>query len=138
MRYAAELEMIRKSPDKHRFEPLSEAELQSEAAEGVPEDYLDFLREIGHGSVGVNGFAFYGGLVEVDEIMGHLYDDEDSRPELKDILLFGDNYSGDPVGFLTTDGWALVEIWHDDDLSVHYREEQSFVEFVKALFADYA
>ncbi len=133
MRYNHILEIIRNNPSKHDFELLSEAEVQRELVEGVPEDYIDFLREVGYGTVNGTYFNFYGGLVEVDEILGHLYD-EDSHPELKDILLFGDNFSGDAVGFLATDNWTIVEIWHDDNLSINPVEEQTFEEFVVHMF----
>lgn len=58
----------------------------------MPEDYLDFLKEVGYG----NGayFHFYGGLVVVDEIYDALYD-EDEHAELQHVLLFGDDGSGD-------------------------------------------
>ncbi|WCF10258.1 hypothetical protein NDS46_10585 [Paenibacillus thiaminolyticus] len=55
----------------------------------------------------------------MDEIYDALYE-VDEHTELQHVLLFGDNGSGDEVGFLTTDNWALVEIWHDDNLSLHY------------------
>ncbi|WP_025849825.1 SMI1/KNR4 family protein [Paenibacillus ehimensis] len=136
MRYNHILEIIRKNPSKHQFESLSEAEVQREIVEGIPQDYIDFLREVGYGTVNGTCFNFYGGLVEVDEILGHLYD-EDSHPELKDVLLFGDNFSGDAVGFLTTDNWAIVEIWHDDDLSINPTEEKTFEEFVVNMFEQF-
>ncbi|MDG0871177.1 hypothetical protein L5D93_01000 [Paenibacillus thiaminolyticus] len=69
----------------------------------------------------------------MDETYDALYE-EDEHTGLQYVLLFGDNSSGDEVGFLTTDNWALVEIWHDDNLSLHYREEQSFEAFVRRLF----
>ncbi|MFW5438931.1 SMI1/KNR4 family protein [Paenibacillus apiarius] len=133
MRYNNILEAIRKNPSKHNLEALSETELKKEIVEGIPEDYIDFLREIGYGTVNDTYFSFYSGLVEVDEIFDELYD-EDLRPELKEILLFGDNYSGDGVGFLTTANWTIVEIWHDDDLSIHPRDEKTFEEFVVKMF----
>lgn len=137
MRYEKIIELIRNNPSKHKFEMLTENELKSEREiEGVPVDYIDFLREVGYGTVNGTCFNFYSGLVEVDEIMGHLYDDE-SHSELKDILLFGDNFSGDAVGFLTTDNWAIVEIWHDDDLSINPIEEESFEEFVNNMFVQF-
>ncbi|MBG9793188.1 hypothetical protein ABD76_12040 [Paenibacillus dendritiformis] len=130
-RYESIREQIRRNPSLYQLEPCSEKEIARERIEGVPEDYIDFLREIGYGHGGY--FHFYGGLVEVDEIYDACYD-EDEHADLQQVLLFGDNGSGDAVGFLTTDGWALVEIWHDDNLSLHYREEQSFEEFVRRLF----
>ena len=134
MRYENIINIIRNNPSKHNFEALSEGEINRELeVEGIPQDYIDFLREVGYGTVNNTIFNFYSGLVEVDEILGHLYD-EDSHPELKDVLLFGDNFSGDAVGFLVTDNWAIVEIWHDDDLSINHCEEETFEEFVLSMF----
>ncbi|WP_256223335.1 hypothetical protein [Paenibacillus sp. 1_12] len=48
--------------------------------------------------------------------------------------MFGDNCSGDALGFLTTDNWSIVEIWHDDDLSINLRDEKTFEEFVISMF----
>ncbi|SFE68581.1 hypothetical protein SAMN04487969_105116 [Paenibacillus algorifonticola] len=44
-----------------------------------------FLREVGYGTVNRNYFNFYSGLVDVDEILGHLYD-EDTHPERGEYL----------------------------------------------------
>src|SRR5262245_60066240 len=55
-------------PDS-RLEPLSEAQLQSIAAEfpGAPQHYLQFLRDIGWGSFGDN-FMFYSGPVAPSDV----------------------------------------------------------------------
>ncbi|MCY9513255.1 hypothetical protein [Paenibacillus apiarius] len=81
MRYNNILESIRKNPSKHNLEALSETELKKEIVEGIPDDYIDFLREVGYGTVNDTYFSFYSGLVEVDEIFDDLYD-ADLRPEL--------------------------------------------------------
>jgi SMI1-KNR4 cell-wall len=133
MRYNKIVELIKQDQSKHNFEPLTEAEIQREIVEGIPADYIDFLREVGYGAVNGNYFNFYSGLVEVDEILGDLYD-KDSHPELENILLFGDNFSGDAMGFLIADNWSIVEIWHDDNLSINPREEKTFEEFVNGMF----
>ncbi|MFB6367899.1 SMI1/KNR4 family protein [Paenibacillus elgii] len=136
MRYENIVRIIRNNSSRHNFEVLSEDEIKRELeVEGIPEDYIDFLREVGCGTVNNSCFNFYNGLVEVDEILGHLYD-EDSHPELKDVLLFGDNFAGDAVGFLVTDDWSIVEIWHDDNLSINPCEEETFEEFVVSMFED--
>ncbi|SFL06134.1 hypothetical protein SAMN03159341_10314 [Paenibacillus sp. 1_12] len=69
MRYSNILETIRKNPSKHNFEGLSEAGLKREIVEGIPEDYIDFLKEVGYGTVNDTYFSFYGGLVEVEKTM---------------------------------------------------------------------
>ena len=85
--------------------------------------------EVGFGSVPDGYFMFYGGLIEADEI----YDATDN-PEIKKVLLFGDNFSGDAVGFLPTENWSIVEIWNED-LSIIPRAEATFMEFVRKVFA---
>ncbi|MEK8132971.1 SMI1/KNR4 family protein [Paenibacillus filicis] len=136
MRYEIIINIIKNNSSKHNFEALTEDEIKRELeVKDIPEDYIDFLREVGYGTVNNNYFNFYSGLIEVDEILGHLYD-EDSHPELKDVLLFGDNSAGDGVGFLVTDNWSIVEIWHDDNLSINYRDEDTFEEFAHSIFED--
>lgn len=70
------------------------------------------------------------------EFYDELYDC-DEHAELKHVLLFGDNFTGDAVGFLTTNNYSIVEIWHDDDLSIHSREEKGFEYFVNSMFSKF-
>ncbi|MBE1553980.1 hypothetical protein H4683_001055 [Filibacter limicola] len=35
---------------------------------------------------------------------------------------------------MTTYNWSIVEIWHDDDLSINNKQEVSFEEFIVILF----
>lgn len=57
-----------------------------------------------------------------------------NNPEIKKVLLFGDNFSGDAIGFLPTENWSIVEIWHED-LTIFPREEKTFLEFARKVFA---
>ncbi|WP_166240227.1 SMI1/KNR4 family protein [Paenibacillus turpanensis] len=135
-RYTEIVRYMNENRELFNMESMTAEEVAREAAiNGVPQDYIDFLTEVGCGSVLNSYFHFYGGLVEATEIFDHLMDGEEHE-ELEDVLLFGDNGSGDGIGFLTTDGWRIVEIWHDDNLSIQPREEKSFEEFVLKLFAD--
>lgn len=136
-RYNNILEKIYKQPADYDFEKLSEDDIKREAVDGVPQDYIDFIREVGCGTVQGMFFNFFGVLVEATEFYDDLYD-EDGDPELKDVLLFGNNFTGDAVGFLTTDNWSIVEIWHDDNLSINPREEKSFEEFVRNTFSKFS
>lgn len=95
----------------------------------IPQDYIDFLTEVGYGSVFDRYFMFYGGLIEAEEIY-----DAVANPEIKNVLLFGDNFSGDAIGFLSAENWSIVEIWHED-LSIVPREEKTFMEFVGKVFS---
>ncbi|MED4462282.1 SMI1/KNR4 family protein [Metabacillus fastidiosus] len=94
----------------------------------IPQDYTDFLKEVGYGSVGNAYFMFYEGLIEAEEIF-----DTEENEELNNVLLLGDNLSGDAVGFLTTDNWSIVEVWHED-LSIVLRKEKTFKQFVRNVF----
>ncbi|CAH8769977.1 hypothetical protein ACE3MS_01680 [Paenibacillus dendritiformis] len=46
-RYESIRERILNNPSLYPFEPCTEEEIIKEGIEGVPEDYLDFLKEVG-------------------------------------------------------------------------------------------
>ncbi|WP_046173469.1 hypothetical protein [Domibacillus indicus] len=120
------LEKIQYDPDGYRFSRLKKPPGKRP---GMPQDYLDFLEEVGYGSVGDGCFMFYGGLLEAEELF-----DTEENPELDGVLLLGDNFSGDAVGFLAEGEWPLVEVWHED-LTIFPREEKTFAEFARNVFA---
>jgi hypothetical protein len=105
---------------------LSDVELAKLRATfpGVPEDYLAYLREVGAGSFRECQYAVYSGFEPPDYFFGDRAD-RLNQP----ILCFGDNYSGDPAGFVPGQEWRVVEIWHHD-LSVH-DTGLSFREFIR-------
>lgn len=90
---------------------------------GIPEDYLAYLGVIGPGSILSCSYAIYDGPIEPDEIFGF---HDDSWP--KDLIAFGDNFSGDLGIFLPSSNWAVAELWHDDLAIV--KTEVSFLGFV--------
>ncbi|MEO4054722.1 SMI1/KNR4 family protein [Solibacillus sp. CAU 1738] len=127
--YKEILEKIAQASIENRFEKLSKSKVDEDLIFGdIPQDYRDFLIEVGFGSVADGYFMFYEGLIEADEIY-----DAVVNPEIKKVLLFGDNFSGDATGFLPTENWSIVEIWHED-LSIVTREEETFFEFVRKVF----
>jgi len=69
----------------------------------VPQDYIEFLREIGAGEIGKGQYTLYSGLVEPREIYGEV------PQEVAKIVLFGDDMQGFCAGFDTTN-WKIVEI----------------------------
>jgi|GEM_PF-4346821 len=75
----------------------------------APESYLAFLREVGAGRIGSDNLALYDGLCVPDEIY-----DSTVAAELNDILIFGDNFSGECVGFDTRNEWRVVSIDYGD------------------------
>lgn len=54
----------------------------------LPEDYKDFVEQIGFGEVGDGWFMLYSGIVLADEIFG------EEVEELKELYFFGDDMQG--------------------------------------------
>ena len=67
----------------------------------------------------------YGSFLEPSFIFG----DEVAQEYDSQLFLFGDNFAGDPCGFLVNEDWALAEIWHQDR-SLN-RTEQTFGDFIR-------
>jgi hypothetical protein len=119
---------IKKQSVQFNFKKVSKAKIENELIfESVPQDYIEFLLEVGYGTVRNDNFIFYEGLINASEVFN-----EADNPGLKNILLFGDNFSGDAIGFLHTD-WSIVEIWHQD-VSIVPRDERTFMEFANNIF----
>ncbi len=79
----------------------------------VPDDFLDFLSEIGAGELGDGVLMIYNGLVQPQDVYG-----PDAAESLKEYLLLGDDMQGYCIGFRTAD-WNIVEIapdWSTDSL----------------------
>lgn len=129
MVYKDIIKKIHDAPTDYDFSTLTDSIIEEESMlNGVPQDYISFLKEVGYGFVSNSYFMFFGGLIEADEIY-----DVDDNPELKNVLLFGDNYAGDAIGFHKTNNWKIVEIWHED-LSIVPREEKNFKEVAQNIF----
>ncbi|UAC49715.1 hypothetical protein K6959_07960 [Bacillus aquiflavi] len=73
-------------------------------------DYIQFSLEIGWGTIGEMHDAIYSGLIETDDIY-----DPSTAKEQKNIVLFGDDFSGYCGGFMK-DEWKLVEIDHSAEM----------------------
>lgn len=91
---------------------------------GIPEDYLGYLSQIGSGSLLSCSYAIYGAPIKPEEIFGSC---DNAWP--LDLIAFGDNFSGDLGVFLPSSGWAIAELWHDDQSIV--KTEFTFLEFMK-------
>ena len=112
---------------KNRRTTLNAAEI-AELRTGypdIPEDYLDYLSEIGWGSFRECQYVVYDGPIDP----GDIFDSETVTSLKKRVLCFGDNFSGDPGGFLPEEGWQVVEIWHDS-LDI-YETSKTFGEFIR-------
>lgn len=93
--------------------------------EGVPEDYLDYLREIGWGNIGDGCYVVYNMLMEPDFIYGEPIEDD-----LKEVLFFGDNFSETNSGFFPPDNWAIVEV---DPTSKRLRfQNMTFEQYIRS------
>lgn len=88
-------------------EPMPAADIAALRDEypGIPEDYLDFLEQVGWGGFGDDWLMVYNGPSKPDDI----FDDETSR-ELGRVLFVADDFSGNHLGYFPDDGWRLAEV----------------------------
>ncbi|PSB40118.1 hypothetical protein [Chamaesiphon polymorphus] len=70
----------------------------------IPEDYFDFMRNIGWGNFS-NSLMLYSAPVNPDEIYGDDYPDDISR-----ILIFGDDFNGRCFGWDPSNKFYIGEI----------------------------
>jgi len=71
---------------------------------GLPEDYIEFLEQVGYGSVGPNRFSIYEAPGEPSDIF-----DEETASACGPVILIGDDFQGYILAFRTTD-WSLLEV----------------------------
>lgn len=110
-----------------RISPQAAAGLRKQYP-GIPDDYVAYLREVGWGGFLQCQFMVYSGPGTPDEILGEGVFDW-LKPSTH-VLCFGDNFSGDLVGFLPDKKWAVVELWHDAG-RVH-PVKQSFGQYIRS------
>lgn len=106
-RYNDLFDLMIKTELSHDLERLDKEEIQTlrNEFEGIPEDYLDFLHELGWGNIGDSLYKLYSGPVDPESIYG-----DDLEEYLKSILLFGDDYTGVNSGFIPAKNWIVVEV----------------------------
>ncbi|MGH4124404.1 MAG: hypothetical protein ACREV6_15885 [Clostridium sp.] len=101
-------------------------ELQKEHPQ-IPEEYLEYLSEIGAGSFREEFCTIFGELYEIEDF----YDE--SLLEFLEfeerILQFGCDPSGKALVFLIDENWEVGEIW-DDDLSTIERMGKTFYHYI--------
>ena len=78
---------------------LSPAQEQTLRGEGLPKDYVDFLRDVGWGNL--EELQLYDGPVAFDEIH--------AGRSRTDVVLVGDDFQGYCVGFDRANGDRMVE-----------------------------
>ena len=102
----SDIKTLQKFKDLRPVAPTKNQKLRDEFG-SLPADWVDFLVEVGAGTVGPapGAFKLYAGLVEPDDIY-----DAARAATLSDILLFGDDFQGYCVGFEKSRQWRVVEI----------------------------
>lgn len=111
--------------DPESLERLSEEKVSEikRRFPGLPDDYIQFLREIGHGNLGV--------LVIYDSPIDPVYVYSEARAEsLKGLVLFGDDMQGFCYGFDLQAGCRVIEV--DPRGRVDRTIEAGFADFVRS------
>jgi hypothetical protein len=113
--------------------PVSDAALRAIASEhsGIPGPYLQFLREVGYGTIGREYFMLYSGVVDPIQIWG-----EAPSPSHGSLWLFGDDYCGICVAFSESRSWSVVEIGPSVN-NIEYLEK-GFQQYIAELLQEIA
>lgn len=103
---------IRNTEETNRLTILNQVEINQlrEKYVEIPSDFLDYLGKIGAGSLNDCRYIVYGELIKPSEI----FNLEDVEEFENQILLFGDDYTGNPAGFLINNNWRIAEVLHED------------------------
>lgn len=113
------------------LEPVSEEILVDLLIEhiDIPYDFINFLREIGAGTIGDMYYSIYSSLIVPEDI----YDPLISK-NLEGILFFGDDFTGYSTGFSTLSSWKIVEV---DSFGNINNLDLTFHQFIIDKFSDY-
>jgi hypothetical protein len=113
-------------PDS-RLEIVPPAEIDQIRKEypGIPEDYLQYLEVVGAGRIGKMMFMVYSGPCSPSDIY-----DAETAESLRGIVLIGDDFSGDCVGYDANDKWQIGEVGSSCEFQPPYGGNTSFVEML--------
>ncbi len=106
-RYAAfirELTQLGVREDSEPIPPDEVGELRTHFP-GIPEDYLEFLEQVGWGALGDGWLMVYGEPLTPDNV----FDDESAR-DVGPVWLVADNFGGVHYAFVPENDWELVRI----------------------------
>lgn len=92
-----------------KFNPEEINRLREEYRD-LPDEYSDYLLQVGSGSLNRCRYIIYGDLLKPSNI----FNIEDIERLENHILLFGDDFTGNPAGFLVTKDWRIAEILHEN------------------------
>jgi hypothetical protein len=132
MKYSEEIEFLKKVEEKipmnQNREKLTDAEIQEirNKYPNIPEDYLDYLKEIGWGSFRECQFMIFGKPDKLSEIIGEVEEIDET-----DLIFFGDNFAGDFSGFNLKKDEKVIEWWHDSN-EIN-ETEQTFKEYIRKM-----
>jgi hypothetical protein len=98
--------------------------LMKSTYKNIPEDYLQYLKQVGWESFRECQFMVYESLMTLSDIGMELENDEYNH-----LLFFGDNFSGDLSGFDLTKNGNVIEYWHDSDEI--YETNKTFKEYIR-------
>ena len=73
---------------------------------GIPEDYLDYLRQVGWGPFRESQFMVFGEPLTARQLFGERIAGGASQHQR--VLLFGDDFSETFAGFLPDADWSIV------------------------------
>ena len=85
--------------------PASDRASIANAFPGIPKDYLDFLAEIGTGTLKDAAFVIYSAPIFPSDIY-----DPVAAKQLTGLLIIGDDFQGYCVAFDAAHDWSIVEI----------------------------
>lgn len=112
--------------------PEDNAQAMRREHPGVPDDYLEFLVEVGYGDIGDSAYFLFGGLVPPVD----LFDLQDAEEFLRSLLAIGHDYSEWTAAFDQSRDWKVVEICSEtmavDDLA------DSFEAFIRRQLVELA
>lgn len=101
----------------------------SSTAPSLPADYLEFLAGVGWGSLD-GRYMFYSGPLDPDEVF-----EAETASGLVDVILIGDNYSGDILGYAFRAGsWFLTELDHTAPERIEPESSADLFAFVERRF----
>lgn len=132
MKYSNELDFLskveRSEDETNKRDILSNSEIESlrREFEGISDDLIDYLQEIGSGSFRECQFKVHNRLFDLEDLgLEDVY-------QLKDeIKFFGDNFAGDFAGFdFSKDPNLVIEFWHED--GTVFETQKPFKEYIRA------
>lgn len=92
----------------------------------TPKYFLNYLKNIGSGSIKNSSITIYSGLLDFDDLgLEDIYD----LPE--NIKLFGDNFSGDFIGFDFDKNGEVIEFLHES--GEIYWTRKKFKEYISEI-----